>query len=259
MSAADPLAAMRLDGRVALITGAGRGIGAAAAQGLAAAGAEVVLMSRTKAEIDELAREIIASGGHARAIVCGVCDAGALRAAIAGLDRLDILVNNAGSNIPEPFVAVSEDHLDRLLALNVRAAFLAAQAAVRKMLEAPDRHARGGAVIHISSQMGHVGSPRRTVYCMTKHALEGLTKAMAVELAPHNIRVNSIGPTFVETPLTQTFFKNEAFRDWVIERIPLGRIGRMDEVVGAIVFLASPAASLITGASLVVDGGWTAQ
>jgi NAD(P)-dependent dehydrogenase (short-subunit alcohol dehydrogenase family) len=259
MSLVNPLDAMRLDGRVALVTGAGRGIGAAAARGLAAAGAEVVLVSRTKAELDALAHEITDAGGRACAIVCDVCDAGALRAAIARLDRLDVLVNNAGTNIPEPFVEVSDDHLDRVLDLNVRAAFLAAQAAVRKMLEAPDRAARGGAVIHISSQMGHVGSPRRTVYCMTKHALEGLTKAMAVELAPHNIRVNAVGPTFVETPLTQTFFANAQFRDWVIERIPLGRIGRMDEVVGAIVFLASPAAALITGASLVVDGGWTAQ
>src|SRR5260221_655413 len=255
----NPLEAMRLDGRVALVTGAGRGIGAAAARGLAAAGADVVMVSRTRAELDALADEIGTAGGRARAVVCDVCDAEALRAAIARLDRLDILVNNAGFNIPEPFVEVSDDHLDQLLSLNVRAAFLAAQAAVRKMLEAPDRRARGGAVIHISSQMGHVGSPRRTVYCMTKHALARLNKAMAVELAPHNIRSNAIGPTFVETPLTQTFFKNEQFRDWVVERIPLGRIGRMEGGVGANGFPASPAASLITGASLLVDGGWTAQ
>ena len=255
----NPLEAMRLDGRIALVTGAGRGIGAAAARGLAAAGAEVVLLSRTRAELDALAGEIVAAGGTARVAVCDVCDAAALRGAIAGLARLDILINNAGFNIPEPFVEVSDDHLDQLLDLNVRAAFLAAQAAVKKMLEAPDRERRGGAVVHISSQMGHVGSPRRTVYCMTKHALEGLNKAMAVELAPHNIRSNAVGPTFVETPLTQTFFANAQFRDWVVERIPLGRIGDMAEVVGAIVFLASPAASLITGASLLVDGGWTAQ
>ncbi len=249
----------RLDGRTALVTGAGRGIGAAAARGLAAAGAEVIVMSRSGPELDAMVGEIEAAGGRAHARVCDVCDSGTLRATIGGLKQLDILVNNAGFNIPEPFVEVSEAHLDQLLDLNVRAAFLAAQFAVHKMLEKPDRKARGGAVIHISSQMGHVGSPRRTVYCMSKHALEGLNKAMAVELAPHNIRVNAIGPTFVETPLTQTFFANTQFRDWVVERIPLGRIGRMEEVVGAIVFLASPAASLITGASLLVDGGWTAQ
>ena len=182
-----------------------------------------------------------------------------VRAEIEAIDRLDILVNNAGTNIPEPFVDVSEKNLDQVLTLNVRAMFLVAQAAVRKMLQAPDRRDHGGAIIHISSQMGHVGSPRRTVYCMTKHAIEGLTKAMAVELAPQNIRVNSIGPTFLDTPLTAIFFENPEFRTWAHQRIPMGRIGRMDEVTGAIVFLASPAASLITGASLLVDGGWTAQ
>jgi len=191
--------------------------------------------------------------------VCDVNDGARVRAEISKLHRLDILVNNAGSNIPEPFIDVTEDHLDRVLDLNVRAAFLVAQAAVRKMLEAPDRKEKGGSVIHVSSQMGHVGSPRRTVYCMTKHAIEGLTKAMAVELAPQNIRVNAIGPTFLETPLTATFFADPAFRTWTLDRIPMGRIGRMDEVTGAIVFLASPAASLITGASLTIDGGWTAQ
>jgi len=162
-------------------------------------------------------------------------------------------------NIPEPFVDVSEAHLDEQLALNVRAAFLVAQTAVRKMLEAPDRRERGGAVINVSSQMGHVGSAGRTVYCMAKHAIEGLTKAMAVELAPHNIRVNAIGPTFIETPMTAPFFANPEFREWATSRIPLGRIGKMEEVAGAVVFLASQAASLITGASLVIDGGWTAQ
>lgn len=191
--------------------------------------------------------------------VCDVTDTVQVRAAIDRIERLDILVNNAGMNFPELFVEVSEDHLDQMLALNVRSAFLVAQATVRKMLEASDRRERGGAVINISSQMGHVGSPRRTVYCMTKHAIEGLTKAMAVELAPHNIRVNALGPTFLDTPMTSTFFADPEFREWAISRIPMGRIGRMDEVTGAIVFLASPAASLITGASLTIDGGWTAQ
>jgi NAD(P)-dependent dehydrogenase (short-subunit alcohol dehydrogenase family) len=182
-----------------------------------------------------------------------------VREAFARVPRLDILINNAGANIPEPFVDVSEEHLDRVIALNVRAAFLAAQAAARKMLEAPDRRARGGAIVNISSQMGHVGSPGRSVYCMTKHGLEGLTKALAVELAPHNIRVNSVAPTFIETPMTKPFFEEPRFRDWVLSRIPLGRLGQLEEVVAAVAFLASPAASLITGASLVVDGGWTAQ
>jgi NAD(P)-dependent dehydrogenase (short-subunit alcohol dehydrogenase family) len=223
----------------------------------------VILLSRTKADLDGVAERIAEQRGRqpgrASTIVCDVNDGARVRAEIEKLARLDILVNNAGSNIPEPFVDVTEDHLDRVLDLNVRAAFLVAQAAVRKMLEAPDRSEKGGSVIHISSQMGHVGSPRRTVYCMTKHAIEGLTKAMAVELAPQNIRVNAIGPTFLETPMTAVFFENPEFRAWALNRIPMGRIGRMDEVTGAIVFLASPAASLITGASLTIDGGWTAQ
>jgi NAD(P)-dependent dehydrogenase (short-subunit alcohol dehydrogenase family) len=162
-------------------------------------------------------------------------------------------------NIPEPFVEVSESHLDKMLTLNVRAAFLVAQVAVQKMLEAPDRATKGGVIINMSSQMGHVGAERRTVYCMTKHAIEGLTKAMAVELAPHNIRVNAIAPTFLETPMTASFLGDPAFRNWVMSRIPLGRIGRMEEIAGAIVFLASPAAALITGTSLLIDGGWTAR
>jgi NAD(P)-dependent dehydrogenase (short-subunit alcohol dehydrogenase family) len=182
-----------------------------------------------------------------------------VRSAFASLERLDILLNNAGMNIPEPFVDVSETHLDDMILLNVRAAFLVSQAAVQKMLQDPNRRKQGGSVIHVTSQMGRVGAERRTAYCMTKHAIEGLTKAMAVELAPENIRVNAIAPTFLETPMTASFFADSEFRNWVISRIPLGRIGRMDEVSGAIVFLASPAASLITGASLAVDGGWTAR
>jgi NAD(P)-dependent dehydrogenase (short-subunit alcohol dehydrogenase family) len=248
-----------LDGRVAVVTGAGRGIGAAGALALAQAGAEVVLLSRTRGELDEAARQIKDAGGCARAIVCDVTRNEQVRSAFATIDRMDILLNNAGMNIPEPFVDVSEAHLDDMITLNVRAAFLVAQAAARKMLQDPDRRKRGGSIINITSQMGRVGAERRTVYCMTKHAVEGLTKAMAVELAPENIRVNAIAPTFLETPMTASFFADPQFRDWVLSRIPLGRVGRMDEVTGAIVFLASPAASLITGTSLAVDGGWTAR
>lgn len=217
------------------------------------------MLSRTRAELDEVATRIQDAGGRARAIVCDVTRNEQVRSAFAAIDRADILLNNAGMNIPEPFVDVSEPHLDDVIALNVRAAFLVAQAAVRKMLQDPERRNRGGSIIHITSQMGRVGAERRTVYCMTKHAIEGLTKAMAVELAPENIRVNAIAPTFLETPMTASFFADPQFRDWVLGRIPLGRLGRMDEVIGAIVFLASPAASLITGTSLAVDGGWTAR
>jgi len=208
--------------------------------------AEVILVSRTRSELEQIAKRITEAGGRARVIVCDVTKREQVHFALAGIERLDILLNNAGMNVPEPFVDVSEAHLDDMIALNIRAAFLVAQAAVRKMLQDPDRPKRGGSVIHVTSQMGRVGAERRTVYCMTKHAMEGLTKAMAVELAPNNIRVNAIAPTFLETPMTASFFADPEFRNWVLSRIPLGRIGRMDEVTGAIVFLASPAASLIT-------------
>jgi NAD(P)-dependent dehydrogenase (short-subunit alcohol dehydrogenase family) len=262
VSAARPqahVATRPLEGRIALVTGAGRGIGRAAAEALAEAGAEVWLLARTLADVETGAREICGAGGRANPLACDVTDAAALKRAVAGLPGLDILVNNAGTNIPEPFVDVSEEHLDRLLDLNVRAAFIAAQAAAKKMLEAPDRGDRGGAILNMSSQMGHIGAAGRTVYCLTKHALEGLTKAMAVELAPHGIRVNSVAPTFVETPMTAPMFQRKEFSDWVHARIPLGRLGQPREVAAAIVFLASPAAAMITGTSLLIDGGWTAQ
>ena len=219
----------------------------------------MLLVSRTRGELEAIQKNIIDSGGRAKVLVSDVTDTKQLDAELNRLEQLDILVNNAGMNIPEPFVEVSESHLDKTLALNVRAAFLVAQSVVRKMLDASDRTVKGGSIINMSSQMGHVGAERRTVYCMTKHAIEGLTKAMAVELAPKNIRVNSIAPTFLETPMTASFLADPEFRNWVMSRIPLGRLGRMEEIAGAILFLASPAASLITGTSLVIDGGWTAR
>lgn len=258
--AADDIAArFRVDGRVALVTGAGRGIGRSVALALAQAGAEVWLIARTSSELDIAVTEIRAAGGRARAAVCDVTDAAAVKHVVGAIPALDILVNNAGMNIPEPFVDVSEDHLDRVLDLNIKAAFVVAQAAARKMLEIADRSTRGGAIVNISSQMGHVGAVNRSVYCMTKHALEGLTKAMALELAPRNIRVNTVAATFVDTPMTAPMFANPAFSQWVHDRIPLARLGRLDEVVSAVLFAASPAASLMTGTSLVIDGGWTAQ
>jgi NAD(P)-dependent dehydrogenase (short-subunit alcohol dehydrogenase family) len=249
-----PTSPFRLDGKLALVTGAGRGIGRAIALALGAAGAGLLLNSRTQSELQAVAAEIEAHGGQARALPFDVTDSAAARSAIAGLPRLDILVNNAGVNRPQHFLEVDEATLDRMIALNIKAAFVVAQAAARHMVDAGS-----GVIINMSSQMGHVGTERaRTVYVMTKHAVEGLTKAMAVELAPRGVRVVSIAPTFVLTPLTAPFFENAEFKKWVEDRIPLGRIGTVEEVANAVLFLASPAASLVTGSSLLVDGGWTA-
>ena len=256
----DSLAArFRVDGRVALVTGAGRGIGRSVAIALAQAGAEVWLVARTQSEIEAAAGEIRAAGGSAHVAPCDVTDAAAVTRTFSTIPALDILINNAGMNIPEPFVDVSEERLDRVMNLNVKAAFVVAQAAAKKMLDAADRKTRGGAIVNITSQMGHVGAVNRSVYCMTKHAIEGLTKAVALELASHNIRVNTVAATFVETPLTAPMFAKPEFARWVHDRIPLGRLGRLDEIVSAVLFAVSPASSLMTGTSLVIDGGWTAQ
>jgi len=245
----------RLDGLRALVTGAGRGIGLAAAAALAEAGAHVTLAARTVTEIEEAAEAITAAGGTARALVLDVLDTATTRATIAAQEPFAILVNNAGTNRPKPFVEVGVDDYDAVLDLNLKAAFFVAQSVAHGMIGA----ARGGSIIHMGSQMGHVGGPRRTLYCASKWALEGLSKAMALDLAPHRIRSNTIAPTFIETPMTRPFFEDAAFRNDVLNRIKLGRLGKVEDVMGAVVYLASPAASMVTGTSLVVDGGWTAD
>lgn len=246
---------MRLDGRRALVTGAGRGIGLAAAAALAQAGAHVVLVSRTLAEIEAAAAEIRSEGGSAEPLVLDVTDTAAVRAGLEDAEVFDVLVNNAGTNRPRSFLQVTEEDYDAITDLNQRAAFFVAQAVAQQMVEAK----RPGSIIHMSSQMGHVGGARRTVYCMTKHGIEGLTKAMAIDLAPYHIRVNSIGPTFIDTPLTRPFWNDKTFHDDVLRRIKLGRLGTVEDLMGAVVFLASDAAALVTGTALVVDGGWTAE
>ncbi len=246
---------MRLDGRRALVTGAGRGIGLAAAAALAQAGADVTLAARTATEIEAAAANIRAEGGQASALVLDVTDLDAVRFAVNAADPFDVLVNNAGTNRPRGFLEVTEDDYDIITGLNQRAAYFVAQAVARRMAAA----GRGGSIIHMSSQMGHVGGTNRTVYCMTKHGIEGLTKAMAIDLAPLGIRVNSIGPTFIDTPLTKPFFDNVVFREDVLRKIKLGRLGRVEDLMGAVVFLAGDASALVTGTALVVDGGWTAD
>jgi NAD(P)-dependent dehydrogenase (short-subunit alcohol dehydrogenase family) len=245
----------RLDGKRALVSGAGRGIGLAAAAALAEAGAQVTLAARTRGEIEDAAAAIRARGQAAEALALDVTDLAAVQDAVARAAPFDILVNNAGTNRPAPFTEVTIADFDAIFAINVRAAFFMAQAVARALVAA----GRPGSIINISSQMGHVGGARRSVYCASKHAMEGFTKAMAIELAPRKIRVNTLGPTFVETPLTRPFFENEKFRNEVLAKIKLGRLGQVEDLTGAVVFLASDASTLMTGTSLVVDGGWTAE
>jgi NAD(P)-dependent dehydrogenase (short-subunit alcohol dehydrogenase family) len=240
--------------RAVAVTGASRGLGRGCALAFAGRGTEVALIARGAAELESVAEEVRACGGSARVIECDVTRDELVHEAFAALGRCDILINNAGMNRPQPFLEVDAATLDALLALNVRSMFVTAQAAARLMARR-----RSGVIINMSSQMGHVGAAGRTVYCMTKHAIEGLTKAMAVELAPLGIRVNSVAPTYIETPMTRPFFEDASFREDVLRRIPLGRTGSIQEVAAAVAFLASSAASLITGTSLVVDGGYTAQ
>jgi NAD(P)-dependent dehydrogenase (short-subunit alcohol dehydrogenase family) len=245
----------RLDGRRALVTGGGRGIGLAAASALAEAGAHVTIAARTKSEIEDVAAAIRARGDKADAMVLDVTDVDAVRRANAAAAPFQILMNNAGMNRPAPLTEVTVEDFDAIFSLNVRAAYFVAQGVARRLIEAK----LPGSIINMSSQMGHVGAARRTVYCASKHAMEGFTKAMAIELAPHNIRVNILGPTFLETPMTKPFFENKAFCDEVLSKIKLGRLGQLEELTGAIVFLASDASSLMTGSALKLDGGWTAE
>ncbi|MEZ0496401.1 SDR family NAD(P)-dependent oxidoreductase [Sphingomonas sp. IW22] len=245
----------RLEGKRALVTGAGRGLGLACAAALADAGASVTLAARTAQEVEEAAAAIRTGGGTAAALVLDVLDVAAAQRAIAAAEPFDILVNNAGTNRPRSFTDVSVEDYDAVLDLNLKAAVFVAQAVASGMIAA----GRGGSIIHMGSQMGHVGGANRSLYCASKWALEGLSKAMAIDLAPHRIRSNTIAPTFIETPMTRPFFEDAAFRDSVLAKIKLGRLGTVEDVMGAVVFLASPAAALVTGTSLVVDGGWTAD
>jgi NAD(P)-dependent dehydrogenase (short-subunit alcohol dehydrogenase family) len=244
----------RLDGKRALVTGASRGLGRAIAIAFAEAGAEAVLAARAKDEMDATVAAIAGRGlPKADAVALDVTDRAAVRRVVAEHGPFDVLLNNAGTNIREPFLEINDASVDALLDLNIRAAVTVAHAVAKGMVAA----GKGGAIINLSSVNGHVAGVNRSIYTATKHALEGLTKAMAVELGPHGIRVNAICPTFIETPLTAGLLSDEKTMARSIRAIPLGRIGQVEDVMGAAVFLASPAAALINGASLLIDGGMT--
>lgn len=242
----------RLDGRRAIVTGAGRGIGLGAAATLSEAGAEVTLIARGKDEIEAAARQM---RNGPKAVELDVLDIAAVSDFFSSQDPFHVLVNNAGTNRPKPVWDVSEADYDAVLGLNLKAAFFVAQSCAERMRQTQTP----GSLIHMSSQMGHVGGPSRSLYCASKWGLEGLNKALALDLAPFRIRSNTIAPTFITTPLTEPFFKDPLFLEDVMGKIKLGRLGKVEDLMGAIVFLASDASSLMTGTSLVVDGGWTAE
>jgi NAD(P)-dependent dehydrogenase (short-subunit alcohol dehydrogenase family) len=244
-----------LNGRRALVTGAGRGIGLAAAAALADAGAHVTLVARSSGEIEAAAQAIIAAGGQAKATTLDVLDLKAVETFFDGQPAFDILVNNAGTNRPKPITDVTHDDFDTVLNLNLRSAYFVAQGAIKTMI----RDDIKGSLIHMSSQMGHVGGPNRTLYCASKWALEGMSKAIALDVAAYGIRSNTIAPTFIETPMTKPYLADPAFKASVLTKIKLGRVGQVEDVMGAILYLSAAASALVTGTSLIVDGGWTAD
>ena len=248
-----------LKGKYALVTGAGKGLGKACAIALAEAGANLIIVSRTKKDLDTVSKIIKKLRVKCKSYVCDITNYEDLKNIINKQSRIDVLVNNAGNNIPEHFTKVKTKNMEYLVKINSIAAFNTAQLCALKMIKLKNRKKIGGSIINMSSQMGHVGGPIRSVYNMNKWGLEGLTRGMALDLAKHNIRVNTVAPTFVVTPMTKKFLKNKKFKKETLHNIPLGRFAEMSEIASTVVFLASDAASMIHGTSLLVDGGWTAK
>ena len=247
---------INLKKKYALVTGAGKGIGRACSIALAEAGATVIGISRTQSDLNKLQKDIKKVKGKLIKINCDVTNFKDLSEKLKKIKFIDILVNNAGTNIPEPFEKIQQKNMNYLVDLNLKAAFNVAQIVVKKMLK---NKKRGGSIINMSSQLGHVGMSGRNVYNMTKFGIEGLTKGMGVELASKNIRVNTVAPTFVETPMVKKFFKNKKFKKLALGNIPMGKVAKESDVATAVCFLASDAAAMITGTSIIIDGGWTAK
>ena len=245
----------RLDGKRALVTGASSGIGAASAVALAEAGAEVWLAARRVVELQALAAEMACEGLTAHALPLDITDVPATEARLAALPAFDILLNSAGMARHSPAIATTEADFDLASTLNFKAAYFVTRAVAARLIA----EGKPGSLTNISSQMAHVGGLDRAVYSATKHALEGMTKSMAIEWGPHSIRVNTVAPTFIRTPLTAQTFANPERAAWIAAKIKLPRIGEVTDIMGAVVFLASDAAALITGTSLLIDGGWTAD
>ena len=248
-----------LKNKTALVTGAGKGLGRACAIALAEAGAKLIIISRTKKDLDEVSKKIKKLKSKCKSYVCDITDYNAVKEIINKQPKLDILVNNAGNNRPAHFTKIKTKDMEHMVKINTIATFNLAHLCTLKMIKSKNRKKIGGSIVNMSSQMGHVGGPIRSVYNMTKFGLEGLTKGMSIDLAKYNIRVNTVCPTFVVTPMTSKFLKSKKFKKEVLGNIPLGRFAELSDVATAAVFLASDAASMITGTSLLVDGGWTAK
>ena len=248
-----------LKNKIAVVTGAGKGLGRACAIALAEAGANLIIISRTQKDLNEVSKKIKKLKAKCKSYVCDITNFNEIKEIINKQPKIDILINNAGNNIPEHFTKVKTKNMEYLVKINTMATFNLAQLCALKMIKSKNRKKVGGAIINMSSQMGHVGGPIRSVYNMTKWGLEGLTKGMSLDLAKYNIRVNTVCPTFVVTPMTKKFLKNKKFKKETLNNIPLGRFAELSEVASSVVFLASDAASMITGTSLLVDGGWTAK
>ena len=248
-----------LKNKTAVVTGAGKGLGRACAIALAEAGANLVIISRTQKDLNEVSKKIKKFKVKCKTYVCDITKYNEIKDIIYKQVKIDILINNAGNNIPEHFTKVKTKNMEYLVKINTVATFNIAQLCALKMIKTKNRKKIGGTIVNMSSQMGHVGGPIRSVYNMNKWGLEGLTKGMSLDLAKYNIRVNTVCPTFVVTPMTKKFLKNKKFKRETLNNIPLGRFAELSEISSSVVFLASDAASMITGTSLLVDGGWTAK